>query len=365
MWGWLFGGTLLSVYGLAAGRALRRRSLAGQGYLSPDEADAELDRLAAAHPAMCRVAQYGVSREGRALRALWLRGAGAPDGAPRLLVTAHIHAVEYIGAYVARAVARRLAEGYGREPTITGLLDTAQICVAPLLNPDGAQRVWRRGGFGGLGASRFTASGVDPNRNFPYVPLSGRAKWNSGRDRPGSAYYRGPHPLSEPECRALADLCRAERFCGAVNFHSFSCVVYLPSVADVPSERARKALEVFHGPFQSHQRHRRYPPKPERSAQISGQLDAFLLGAFGTPSVTVEVSMPGLAALRPGRLGNFFWIANPPQPERWAENDVDATVHALALLLERTGGHPCEPHQPELAAWERLPTAPAAAIKHP
>jgi hypothetical protein len=132
-----------------------------------------------------------------------------------------------------------------------------------------------------------------------------------------------------------------------VNFHSFGGVVYLPAAEG--SAEARHALAAFQGPFQSRQRLLRYRPVPERSAAITGQLDAFLLGAFGTPSATVEVSRPGLALAKPGRLPNVFWIANPEDPARWAENDADAAIFALAQLLERTGGRPCAPTQSELA----------------
>lgn len=209
---------------------------------------------------------------------------------PRLLVTANIHAVEYIGSYVARALAARLVSGYGTALHITGLLDRADVWLVPLLNPDGAARVWQRRGWSGLGGSRFTANGVDPNRNFPFVPISGRAGWNTAR-----------------------------------------------------------GLSVFRDVFQEHQKHLRYRPIPERSAAIVGQLDPFLLNAFGTVSVTVEVSRPGLHVLLPWNLFNFFWWANPARPQRWAENDVEATTHALAALLERTEGTACVPVAPLLA----------------
>jgi hypothetical protein len=218
-----------------------------------------------------------------------------------------------------------------------------------LLNPDGAARVWRQRGWSGLGGARFTANGVDPNRNFPFVPLAGRRGWNSGSERPGSAYYRGPQPLSEPECRSLARLCKREGFCAAINFHSFGGVVFMPQISDGEREKAARALGVFQGVFQSHQPRWHYRPVPERSAKIVGQLDPFLLNAFGTPSVTVEVSRPRLHVLLPWNTFNTFWWANPARPQRWADNDADATIHALAALLERTAGTPCTPAHPELA----------------
>ncbi|NNL67426.1 MAG: hypothetical protein HKP30_14350 [Myxococcales bacterium] len=330
--------------------------LARSAYPSPDAAENEMDALAAEHPDRVHVETIGHSREGRPIRAFRLSN-GDPHGKPRLLVTAHIHAVEYVGSYVARRVARRLLEEGDAEAA--ALLDEAEVVIVPLLNPDGAARIWRVRGRSGLGQARFTAGGVDPNRNFPFAEVEGKPAWNSGRNRPGSAYYRGPHPLSEPECAALARLAVRDGYCAAVNFHSFGCVVFLPEVLPVDAEKAQRVLDVFHGPFQSAQRHRRYRPVPERSAAIVGQLDPFLLHGLGTPSVTVEVSRPGLQLLSPRRLFHVFSIANPPEPEPWAENDAGATVHALSEMLARSGGTPCRPAKPELAAAvDRVEAAP-------
>lgn len=354
MFEWLLGGIALT-YGGGTLAGYWQRGLHRSPYPSPDAAVAEMERLVAAHPARCTPEQLGTSTEGRPIWAYRIgTGTGSGPDKPRLLVSAHIHAVEYIGAYVARGVARRLLAGYGRAPHVTELLDRADVWVVPLLNPDGAARVWERGGWGGLGASRFTANGVDPNRNFPTISSGGKPSWNSGRDRPGSAYYRGPHPLSEPECLSLARLCARERFCAAVNFHSFSNVVFIPfheeeAHAHPDADKARRAFSVFHDVFQAHQPHVRYKPVPERAGGIRGQFDAFLFEGFGTVSVTVEVSWLRAHLLLPWNTFNFFWWANPTRPEFWEENDAEATIHALAALLERTGGTPCAARHPALA----------------
>jgi hypothetical protein len=325
--------------------------LAGGPYPSPDEAEREIDALAGAHAGRCRLEEIGRSTQGRPIRVLRIAvrdGEAAPR--PRLLVTAHIHAVEYVGAFVARGVAKRLLEGYGREREITALLDAADVFVAPLLNPDGAARVWRQHGRSGLARARHTATGVDPNRNFPGVQIAGRMAWNTARKQPGSAYYRGPHPLSEPECAALARLAVRERFCAAVNFHSFGRVVFVPEAIGGEKDRAERVLEVFHGVFQSKQRTWRYKPVPDAARKTFGQLDPFLLHGLGAPSVTVEVGRPSLSVLLPWRISNVFWWANPAAPERDRENDVEATLGALAELLARTEGRPCVPAHPEIAS---------------
>jgi hypothetical protein len=370
MLGWFLGGAA-ALYAAGVARAWfsgngRNAEFGGQlaasAYPSPDEADAELDALAAAHPAHCALEEYGRSAEGRALRLLRI---GPREGVAvrgRYLVTGHLHAIEYVGGYVARSVARTLLEGVECDAAIAELLSDSQVVVAPLLNPDGAERVWRRGGWTTLGGGRFTAQGVDPNRNFPFVELpSARTPaartWNSARSRAGTAYYRGPYPLSEAECLALAQLCARDRFAAAINFHSFGGLVYQPALIDEfatspggPGEHNERALHIFKGAFQSKQDLLAYRPVVEVPKTIAGQLDAFLLGAFGTASVTVEVGRPGFAVLHPSRVGNFFWLSNPVDPARWARNDTPAAIHALTALREVTGGNPGAAPQPELAA---------------
>jgi len=354
MLGWFIAGLALAfVTGLGLTYLRRgRRSLA---YPAPDAAIEQMLQLAAAHPDLCHVEVVGTSTEGRPIHAFRIRGRNPGAGErPRLLVTAQIHAIEFVGSYVARSVARRLLSGYGRQRHVTELLDRADVWVVPLLNPDGAVRVWNAHGWCGLGQARFTATGVDPNRNFPFVERAGKKSWNSAREQPGSAYYRGPRPLSEPECAALAHLCRRERFCAAVNFHSFGGVVFMPTLqTDVGAHpdalKAARAFAVFRDVFQAHQAHLRYKPVPERSASITGQLDPFLFEAFGTVSVTVEVSRPNLAILLPWNIVPLFWWANPMRPQVWEENDAEATVHALVALLERTDGVPCVAVHPALA----------------
>jgi predicted deacylase len=350
MLAWLIG-VIVAAYGSGGLYGYLRRDLEWSPYPSPDEAQRDMLQLARTHATLCTVETIGRSTEHRPILALRLRGAQVSDISrrPRVLITAHIHAVEYIGSYVAREIAHQLAERYGQAPEVTTLLDQADVWIIPLLNPDGAARVWRRGGWSGLGASRFTANGVDPNRNFPFVPVPGRKGWNSGSTKAGSAYYRGPQPLSEPECRALARFCKRLQFCAAVNFHSFGGVIFLPQILGTDAAKARAALAVFQGTFQSYQPRLRYRPVPERSAKIVGQLDPFLLNAFGTPSVTVEVSRPGVHLFKPWNSFNVFWWANPARPEDWAANDAEATIRTLSELVARTGGTSSPAVYPELA----------------
>ncbi|MCX8071024.1 MAG: M14 family metallopeptidase [Candidatus Binatia bacterium] len=320
-------------------------------YPHPVAAVEQATSLAERFSERCRVETIGQSAQGRPLLAFHVGLDSLGTLRPRLLVTAQIHGGEYIGGYVARALLQTLLEGSERDPMVASLGRRAVITVVPLLNPDGAEIVWQRRGWVGFKASRVTANRVDPNRNFPFAAIPGRRAWNSSSARKWSPYFRGPHPLSEPECLALARLCQRERFCAAVNFHSFGGVVFFPSTRD---PRLDRIFDVFRSVFPAAQKHCRYRPVPEPISALSGQLDLFLLHAFGTASVTVEVSRPGWAMVaRPHRWFHFFSWANPPNPTRWVENDVPATIAALAALLERTGGRAQLPRHPELG--EQIP----------
>ncbi len=343
---------LLAAFHAGGALAARRvRTLEEGPYPSPEQAQREVEELAVKHAHVASREEIGRSSEGRPIFALRLRAPTARGGAarPRLLVTAQLHAVEFLASFVARALATRLAEGYGRDPVATRLLQRADVVVVPLANPDGAARVWRADGWGGLGSARFTARAVDPSRNFPFVPRPSRG-WSSASARPGSPWYRGPRPLSEPECQALARLARRERFCAAVNLHGFGGAVRLPQRDGADGGALQRTLAVFEGVFQSHQPRLGYRPIRRRAERALGQLDPFLLEAFGVPSLTVEVGRPGAGLLAPWRLARGFDWANPPDPARWAENDAPALVFALAELLERSGGRPLPASRPELGA---------------
>jgi len=73
-----------------------------------------------------------------------------------------------------------VAEVLASLPAISGV----RLWVIPDMNPDGAVR-----------GRRVNADGVDLNRNFPF-------RWRALAD-PGSRYYPGSRPASEPESRAV------------------------------------------------------------------------------------------------------------------------------------------------------------------
>ena len=94
---------------------------------------------------------------------------------PRILVVGCIHGNEPAGIAIVSALERTHPK--------------ADLWLVPVLNPDGL-----------AAGTRQNAHGVDLNRNFPSL-------WQHF-GHPGSTYYSGPRPFSEPETRAARDLIR-------------------------------------------------------------------------------------------------------------------------------------------------------------
>jgi hypothetical protein len=204
------------------------------GYYTLAEANALLDSLASHDAAgiVSSVRQVGISRQGRPIRALRIAKESLPDHSrPRVVLTALTHAREPEGMQAIVYFMECLIDGYGSDPNLTYLVDHREIWFVPCVNPDGytlnentffgsgSYGMWRKNARDNDNNSVINSQdGVDLNRNFGY-------KWgfnNSGSSPSfSSETYRGPSAFSEPETQALRDLCGADSFRTANNYHTF------------------------------------------------------------------------------------------------------------------------------------------------
>lgn len=131
------------------------------------------------------------------------------DGAARrtVLMVGEVHGDEPAG----RAVVKRLRRRPGR-------LRTVDAWTVLSLNPDGH-----------AAGRRTNDRGVDLNRNLP-------VGW-SGHEPPGSGYYGGRRPFSEPESRALRRLVRAIEPDLTIYYHQPWGAVLLPCAGRAPAQR--------------------------------------------------------------------------------------------------------------------------------
>lgn len=285
-----------------------------------------LDELAV--PLGGELVVYGTSVEGRPLRALRIPSSGGP-GRPRALCCANIHGVELIGAYLLLTLLRRLA---AEESDLAPLREAAELWVVPALNPDGYARTWERGGIGRLPELRANARGVDLNRNFPLPPGATPSRLPSaGSSEPGAATYRGPHPLSEPESAAIAELAATIDAHAGLNLHSFMGTVIPASVRDRPAYATYRRLCRAFAAAQPGPRYRRLAHR--HLDVFTGEMEDHQHHNLDTWAACVEI-FPLLATFRQHlRAPSLFWRFNPRDPDRWAANDIPGIAAFLLAAL--------------------------------
>lgn len=147
----------------------------------------DLERLAAEHPGLARLASIGQSRAGLELWMLEVGNLSDPGLAakPAMYLDAAHHGNEALSLEAAYLFAALLLEGYGSDAEARALVEGARLFVVPLVNPDGK-----------AANTRQNAALVNLNRNYPF-------HWNERGTGPlGTPNYAGPAPASEPETQA-------------------------------------------------------------------------------------------------------------------------------------------------------------------
>jgi hypothetical protein len=200
----------------------------GSAYHTYEEAYAEMDSVADAHPTICRVQSIGKSIENRDIWAAKISdNVNTTENEPRVLYMGNHHAREIATVEIPLYIMEYFVDNYGTDPRVTNLVDNREIWIVPIVNPDGREYVqnynnnWRKNRRLNSGGSY----GVDLNRNYGYM-------W--GYDNEGSSpvqtdeTYRGTGPFSEPETQVVRDFSIAQNFAMCLSFHSYGNQMLYP-----------------------------------------------------------------------------------------------------------------------------------------
>ncbi len=216
-------------------------------YHSYNEMIVEVKRAAADHPDIVRAFSIGKSHQGRTIWAAKISDNVATDeNEPELLFDGLHHAREHLSAEQTLAILRWLTDGYGTDDRITKIVNSREVYIVFMVNPDGGEydltgspyRAWRKNRQPNSGS---TAIGTDLNRNYDY-------RWGCCGGSSGSKSsitYRGPKPFSAPETRAMRDFINSRVIAGrqqiraAITFHSAGEEILWPygyTTSDVPAD---------------------------------------------------------------------------------------------------------------------------------
>lgn len=259
------------------------------------ETVAELRNLNMKHADITRLQSIGKSHENRDIWAIHIntnpdalqRGASGKPGV--LFMGAH-HAREHLTVEMALMLAQHLLDNRSNEQ-IARLLDTRDIWIIPMVNPDGAEydistgryKMWRKNRRNNKDGNY----GVDLNRNYGF-------KWGTGgsSNQTSSDVYMGPEPFSEPETRAIRDFVR-ERTNAKVllTLHTYSELVLYPWGHSYDAIGNARDQAVFQTMARTMAGWNKYTPQQSSDLYIaSGDTTDWAYGELGMFAFTFELS---------------------------------------------------------------------------
>ena len=111
-----------------------------------------------------------------------------------------------------------MTTGYDTDPRITDAVNSHEIWIAPVSNPDGYNYVFTGNNLWRKNRRVFpTGVGVDQNRNYAQA----WATSCSGSTSVASETYKGPSAASEAETRTIMAWSETERFAKVIDYHSY------------------------------------------------------------------------------------------------------------------------------------------------
>ncbi|MEW5795419.1 MAG: M14 family zinc carboxypeptidase [Candidatus Zixiibacteriota bacterium] len=171
---------------------------------------AMMNQSQADYPGLCQIVNAGTSVNGRdILFAKISDNVSLQEDEPEVMHTSTMHGDETTGYILCLRLIDSLLSAYGTDSYITRLVDSLEIWINPLANPDGA---YYSGDNTIYGARRYNANGADLNRNFP-DPAEG--------DHPDGRSW-------QPETIAMMNLAANHSFVISANHHGGAEVLNYP-----------------------------------------------------------------------------------------------------------------------------------------
>lgn len=325
-----------------------------QGYRSNPEIEAAFAAWEAAYPGLCLYGGIGTSVRGRTLWVIRISAnAGVEADKPAVKLVSTIHGDEPVGTELLLNFAELLLTEYGRDPRITALVDSTDIWILPLMNPDGMEA-----------RTRNNAGGVDLNRHFPVYGTQYTGTWFDGV------------PLGDgnrqPEIAAVMRWSAERSFALSANFHGGTLVVNYPydhepgvpsgQPAISPDEALFEAISLAYASNNPPMRASTAFPGGVTNGSawyaITGSMQDWSYRFMGCMEVTVEV-------------GYSKWPAASTLPTYWSDNRdailayvEQAHIGARGVVLDRATGAPLRAKVDVAGNGQPVFTSPQAGNYH-
>ena len=209
-----------------------------------------MENLTQEFPDMIQMVSIGKTIQGRDIWSLILSKDVAHSGnKPGVLFIGGHHAREHLSVEVPLRFAQWMVDEFKKgNPRAIKDLETRQIHVIPMMNPDGLEydvagdryKAWRKN----MRPNGNGSTGVDLNRNYSF-------QWGTGgsSNNPGSDTYMGPKPFSEPETQAVKAYIESHTNISILlSFHTYSELILYPwghSETGIPVARDKAVHETM------------------------------------------------------------------------------------------------------------------------
>jgi murein tripeptide amidase MpaA len=219
-----------------------------------------IDDAVAAHPTIAMKFSIGRSYEGREIWGIKISDNVATDeNEPEVFIHGLTHARERASNEMALYLIQLLTDNYATDSRIKAIVDSREIWIVPMLNPDGAEFDMQGGHWHNWRKNRqpipgSTEIGVDLNRNWGYHWGGGSGKGTDGSTNPASDYYRGWAPEVAPEVQdyerfeAGRVVNGRQQIVASIGFHSAAREVLWPysyTRTDVPADMSADDHAAF------------------------------------------------------------------------------------------------------------------------
>lgn len=281
---------------------------ADSAYHNYNETVSQITAVADAYPAIVQRISLGSSYEGRTVYALKVSdNVGTDEAEPEVMFTANQHAREHLTVEMALYLLGELTSKYASDARIRNIVDSREIWIVPMVNPDGVEYDVATGSYRSWRKNRqpngSSAVGTDLNRNWGY-------RWGCCGGSSGtfsSETYRGASAFSAPETRNVRDLVNSrvvggvQQIKASIDFHTYSELVLWPygyTYADVPADMAADDQAVFSSFGREMASTNGFTPEQGSDLYITdGTIDDWLYGQYRVFSYTFELyptsSSPG------------------------------------------------------------------------
>lgn len=238
------------------------------GYYTYEQVIAIADSLATNFPTICKKITIGTSLGNRQLAVLKLSdNANTDENEAEILFEAGIHGDEIGGTENLIRFARDLCKGYGSNTQYTNLLNTREVFLYLMVNPDGRHYM-----------SRYNNNSVDINRDGGYM-------WNGEGNSTG--------PYSQSETKSQRDYVFDNQFVVFSDYHSGTEFVSYPWSYRPDATPDDAHIDQLAGVYASSSGYINIPYSQGYSGMypINGSTKDVNYGSLGSVSWSIEISM--------------------------------------------------------------------------